>query len=302
VAELVATSELQRRAADYAAAWVALGQAARAGPRNTSVRLAREGLAQEWLDNARTGGVAPTFTALADTLSPVLTEGLLLADSSRKADLLTHLGWADFLRRRDGRRDLYPPTRYWDALAVDPRNPFAHAMLGHWILWQGDSLGAAALHFAEALGSGRQRGYVRRMQLSALENRRLTSTAIEMIRVASDMRLSGDSMPADSRDRLWAVFSSAFLSPAPDPSPSLVLAAVPPADLLATYRWLFDEPGYAGSKGARYTYQLARLQEAVGDTVAALGSYRAALGQQDADGYAIPSRITTAVIRLSGRH
>ena len=302
VRELLATSALQSRAGDHPAAWTALSQALRTDPGNAAVRSAREDAAMAWLENARTGSTSPTFTALADTLSPALTEGLLHSDSTRKADLLAHLGWADFLRWREGRSDLSPPTRYREALALDPHNPFAHAMLGHWLLWQSDSVGQAAGHFRDALAAGRAREYIRHMQLSALGNRRSAGTAVELIRVANEMRSSGDSVPENARGELWTALSGSFISPAADPPPALVLAAVPPADLLATYRWLFDGSGYPAAKGASYSYQLAALQEAAGDTAAALAGYRALIADKQGVPDGLRPRVTQAVARLSGKH
>jgi len=302
VRELLATGALQSRAGDYPATWTALGQAFRIDPGNIAVRSAREDAAMAWLDNARTTPATPTFTALADTLAPVLTEGLLHADSGRKADLLAHLGWAEFLRWREGRRDLSPPARYREALGLDAHNPYAHAMLGHWLLWQSDSVSQAAAHFAEALSAGRARDYVRHMQFSALGNDHSGASAVELLRVANEMRVAGDSVPEYARSGLWSAFAGPFLSPVPDPSPAQVLAVVPPAELLATYRWLFDGSGYREAQGTQYSYQLAVLQEGAGDTAGALAGYRALLAENQAGGSTLRPRLTQAVARLSRRH
>ncbi len=298
VRELLATSALQSRAGDHQAAWTALGQALRADPGNAAVRSAVEDEAMAWLDNARTGPAVPTFTALVDTLSPVLTEGLLRADSSRKADLFAHLGWGDFLRWREGSREFSPPARYREALALDPHNPYAHAMLGHWLLWQSDSVGPAAAHFAQALAAGRARAYVRNMQLSALGNGHSGATAVELIRVANEMRTSGDSLPENALSKVWSAFVGTFVTWTQDPQPPQLLAAVPPADLLATFRGLFDHSGYPEAQPNYYLFQLATLQEAAGDTAPALSGYRTLLVEK---GLADPIRTRAArgVARLT---
>ena len=111
------------------------------------------------------------------------------ARGPRKADLLAHLGWADFLRWREGQRQLDPADRYRQALAVDPSNVYAHAMLGHWLLWSSDSVVDANRHFDAALQSGRERPFVRRLQLAGLGNKHDAVTDIQM-RIRSPRRYS----------------------------------------------------------------------------------------------------------------
>jgi tetratricopeptide (TPR) repeat protein len=297
VRDLVAASALQRRAGEHAAAWATLTQALKVDPDNAAVRAARVDAAEAWLETGRPGGTAPTFTALADTLSPVLTEALLHADPVREADLLAHLGWADFLRWREGGRDLSPPARYREALVLDSLNPFAHAMLGHWLLWQGEDLRLAQDHFTRALASGRARDYVRRMQLAGLANRDGPDIAAEMLRVATAMQEAHEPLPDGARDRLWRAFSD-LVVPSGSDAPALVRVA--PAELLKTYRWLFDGSGYSTAQSARYDYQLATLQAAAGDTAGALATGRRALARSGtAEG--LRPRLTALVARLEGK-
>ena len=293
---LIATSRLQAEAGDFPAAWTSLNQALKSDPDNRVVQAAREDVAQAWLDNARTGGSIPSFAALADTLSPVLTEGLLQSDSIREADILAHLGWADFLRWRDGQRGLNPPARYRESLALDPHNPFAHAMLGHWLLWERDSLAAARDHFTQALDAGRERPYARRMQIAALANRRTSGSTIELIRVGNEMRKGGEPAAA-ARDPLWMAFLSHLGATSEDQLPVELTTAVPPADLLATYTWAFEGSGYPEGQGLGYTLELAQLQQLTGDNAAALKAYQAALAERELSG-TLRAKVTRAVGRI----
>ena len=55
----------------------------------------------QWLDNIRLSG-DQTFASIADKLQPVLTRGAASKESpQRRADLMAHLGWSYFLRRRE---------------------------------------------------------------------------------------------------------------------------------------------------------------------------------------------------------
>ncbi|MFL5494808.1 MAG: hypothetical protein ACJ8DC_10545 [Gemmatimonadales bacterium] len=301
VAELIATGRLQQDARDYESAWKSLGKAAELGASEPSVRTAQEDLAMAWLDNIR-GDQGPTpFIAIVDMLGPVMSRGAVSAEGSRKADLLAHLGWADFLRWRDGQRGLDPAGRYRLALAADSQDVYAHAMLAHWMLWNGGAVEEANQHFARALRSGRERPYVRRLQLAALANRSDGPGEAEMIRVANDMRKSNDSMGPHDRDRMWDSYYTRFVASAGAASTEQV-AAAPPAEQLATYRWVFANSGYVESKGFLYQYILARLQDAAGQDADALATYRSVRSTLPAHEVSrIRGRVDSAVGRLSKR-
>jgi hypothetical protein len=300
VAALLAAAELQRGGRDYRAAWGSLREAASVGARSDAVQTAREDLAMHWLDDASTAD-GLSLGAIGDTVAPVLTRGALDARGPRQGDLLAHLGWADFLRARDGRGQLDPAARYRQALAADSQNVFAHAMLAHWLLWGRDSLAAANRHFAAALASGRERPYVRRLQLAALENAPDAVGDLEMLRVVNAMRAAGDSVDDARRRPLFTLFYRQFIPQRPAIAPDQLAGAVPPTELLLTYRWLFATSRYAEAQGVVYTYLLARLEEAAGDTARALATYRAARTQAPDGGSVYRARIDAAVARLSRR-
>ena len=283
VSELLVAAEIQRTAHDYRAAWAGLREAASSGD-DAAVQTARENLAMAWLDDAR-GSNGLTLGGIADTVVPVLSRGLAGAQGARRGDLLAHLGWAHFFKWRDGQRQLDPAAQYREALVADSGNPYAHAMLGHWLLWNHESVAEANGHFGAALASGRERHYVRHLQLAAFDNLRDESGDANLLRVANDMRMRGDSIEAGGRDMLWNPYYSMLGRGRPGRAAGPLEATLSPEELLLTYRWLFATSSYVESKGFLYTIQLARLEEAAGDSVSALASYRTALGQAT-DGYA----------------
>jgi Tfp pilus assembly protein PilF len=297
ITERLATAELQRSARDYRAAWGTLREAATIDPRADTVQRAREALAMDWLDHAATSQ-GLTLGALGDTVSPMLTRGTLDAPAARRADLLAHLGWADFLRWRDGQRQLDPSARYRQAIEADSLNPYAHAMLGHWLLWQRDGRpDEARTHFAAALRSGREGAYVRRMELAAFANLRSTKGDAELLRVANAMRVANDSIEESNRSYLWRAYSDR-LHPGAGAAPSADPLAVAPGDMLLTYRWLFADY-HADSDPLAYTYLLARLEEAAGDSAAAVSSYRAARTRMMRGEERFRRAIDSALTRLS---
>jgi tetratricopeptide (TPR) repeat protein len=294
--ELIAAGKLQQAARDYRAAWTSLGKAAELRASDSRIRAAREDLAMAWLDDIRGSSGQTPFSAIVDTLVPVLSRGAAAGGGARKADLLAHLGWADFLRWRDGQRGLEPAERYRQALAVDSHNVYAHAMLGHWMLWNGGSPEDANRHFASALRSGRERPYVRHLELAALTN--MTDAGeLEMLRVANEMRKGDEPMDPDGRDRIWNAYYSRMVSSPAEDSIDQLFAAVPPAEHVATYRWVFENTGYVESKGALYQYLLARLQEAAGQREPALATYRSVRLKLPAG--RIRGRVESAIVRLT---
>jgi tetratricopeptide (TPR) repeat protein len=296
--ELMATGKLQREARDYRSAWLSLGKAAELRPKEPGIRTAREDLAMTWLDDIRgSSGQAP-FSAIVDTLVPVLSRGAVAAEGPRKADLLAHLGWADFLRWRDGQRGLEPTERYRQALAADSQNVYAHAMLGHWMLWNGGKLEDANRHFVSALRSGRERPYVRHLELAALTNMRGAGD-LEMLRVANEMRKADEPMDPDGRNRIWDAYYSRIASSSAEDSIDQLLAAAPAAEQVVTYRWVFEKTGYVESKGALYEYLLARLQDGAGQREPALATYRSVRSKLPAGQFR--GRVDSAIVRLT-RH
>ena len=140
-----------------------------------------------WLENIHARG-NESFSDIVKRLEPTLTRGVAAAQSlSRQADLMAHIGWSQFLRFRDGSSQLDPTKAYAAAVKIDANNPYAQAMWGFWMLWNLSpelpvttilgTIEDAGRHFSLALTTGRQRAYVRDLQLAALMNATETSGA-----------------------------------------------------------------------------------------------------------------------------
>lgn len=310
-AALVKQARLFADAQNYAGAWETLERASAAAPASAEVSGAQELLAMDWLDNARGSQLPGGLKAIAEKVSPVLSRGAVAGKGERAADLLAHMGWADFFRLRGEVFGLDPVQSYRRAIEIDPNNVYAHTMWGHYILWNRGSFAEANRHFAIAVQSGRKREYVRRMQLAAFMNVRPEGET-EAVRVANDIRSRNETLPAGDPERplpwqLWNVYYDALVRGNDRPA---FLAALAPADHLSTFRWLYPVELVKAPRVDEYRYylylwMLAQLQEHAGDRGGALASYRllqdeyASRKYRDAQSLRIAEDVGAAIKRLS---
>ena len=301
VTALLKQGQLQADSANYASAWNLLEQARAIHPASAEVTDAQERLAMEWLENARGSQLTGRLKDIADKVSPALLRGAATGKGERSADLLAHLGWADFLRLRDGVGGLDPAQHYRRALEIDPGNVFAHTMWAFEILRKGGSLADANQHFAVALESKRKREYVRHMQISALLWAHNPTLENEAIRVVNEMRSRGETMPVGTPDRsdtwrLWNIYYFRLISGHDKPQ---FLSLLSPGDHLATFRWLYAEDRLPKDKYRLYLYILAQLQELNGDRTDALASYRQVRSEFGSGPSSIADGADAAIKRLS---
>ncbi len=270
---LLNSEDVEWKGRDYASAWRSLEQASQLEPNSTKVHLAQENLAMAWLEDVHLRE-NENFSDIAVKLEPVLTRGLALTkETQRSADLLAHIGWSYFLRSREGAFGLDPAGVYSKAAAKDKNNPYAEAMWGHWILWNHGNMSDALQHFSSALVSGRQRDFVRRLQLAALFNCPNGDCDEEIIRVANDVRKEHGAVDADVMNGIFSNYYGRMFSSSP--ASNRFLNVIPPAEHLATFRWLFDSIDFGESNSRLRACYLATLQEAAGLREDALANYRA---------------------------
>jgi tetratricopeptide (TPR) repeat protein len=217
VTELRHVSLMQEKAGDYALAWDSIESAlktaeiggvlakamGRVDRRIQEVQVQRQDLAMDWLRNISTSG-GQTFSSIVTRILPAVDQGAASASGQRQADLLAHIGWAYFLRSRDGSSNIDPRRSYEAALEIDPANPYAHAFLGHLIAGRGGELQEAQQHFASALAANRERPFVRSMQLAALRNRGAGGDA-PFVMIVAEMLESDETI--ESEVRRYALFN-----------------------------------------------------------------------------------------------
>lgn len=294
VAEFTAVAAVQRDSGEFAAAFASLDEAAkiadegshfaklsgRLDPLRIDVRTAQEDVAMAWL-RAAGAPAGKTFSDMVEPLLPVIARGLVSASGTRRADLLAHRGWANFLMSRDGRDTSDPADSYREAIAIDAANPFAHANLGHLIVWRRGPAEQASAHFAKALDSGREREFVRRMQLASFRNYSSPGTDAGLLLAVDEMRRNGEPIDESTRRYLFSVYFHAFNTPE---ELQALIVAIPPAEQIATMRALYFGPDFDASRAPLRDATIALLQEAAGQPAEALATWKgvqARLGPDD---------------------
>jgi hypothetical protein len=294
---------VQLRSADYQAAWETLARAAKVDATSTRVQQAQEDVAMQWLENIHANG-DQTFASITGKLEPVLTSGVASAKlPQRQADLLAHLGFSYFLRSREVPSSPDPERAYREALRIDPANPYAHAMWGHWILWNHGDTAKASEQFAAALAAPRPslRPYIRTMQLSAFNNVDELDAHLEIIRVANEIRKEHGDLdpywPHHILNLYWEYMAE------PNKDEPAFMNAVPPLDHLDTFDWLLEQKGPRENPDSiSEGYIHDALLEAAGRRDEALAGYRALesrLGPHSYNNLAGP--IHKGVVRLTPR-
>jgi hypothetical protein len=295
---LMEQSRSQADSGNHANAWKLLEQANAVAPASRDVFEAQERLAMKLLRGAGvnySGSSRGHFEDLVNRTLPVLSRGTSGAKGERLGNLLAHMGWAEYLRGgRTGTGGPDPAQHYGRALEVDPGNVYAHAMWGFELLRKRGSpatVAAAKQHFSAALESRREREYLRHLEVSALLQ---TYTNVwiedperqkEAIRVANEMRINGETRPkgwgpGSFKGKVWSIYHFGFVT---DDHEAPLLAALPPAEHLSLFRWLFPEDDLPEGQGAptlfNFLFVLAQLEEHGGDRASALASYRRLLSE-----------------------
>jgi hypothetical protein len=270
------------------------------------LREAQENLAMGWLENLQVkSSEGESFSSLIVPLDPVLNRGIASSSGPRKADLVAHVGWATFLKWRDGQQRLDPDQLYAQALEIDPTNPYANAYRAHWLLLtkREVAMREARAHFSAALTSGRAKEHVRTIQLAALGNLS-TAGEPEFVAVVNEMRMKGETITPQIRSDLYRRYSLACGLRDDRDRLARFSALVPIAEQLATFQALYFGPDKGPDDAPRPEADacLAVMLEAAGQSEQALPVWAALAGKfPPGSGVRLGDRAREAVNRLRRR-
>ncbi|HEY1499453.1 MAG TPA: hypothetical protein VGF88_07760 [Acidobacteriaceae bacterium] len=257
-----------------------------------------------WVENFSAPDRAAAAPAL-DQLMAILTAGLTRTHGSQNAGVQAHLGWAHWLNQRIAAREFGTDAErnLRAALAADPHNVYANAMLGNWSLQNGGSLPDAVQLFNTAVATGQAQPFVRELQLAGLTGREAPGARSAAFSAANQMRIAGEPIDPDTRRRL-ATFCC---DPTLNDHSQLVesLASVPASDAWATCLWLDGPPSDADaaqSQALHHAFIQANLAEITGQKQAALVQYRQLQQQLARQPGSLLDAVNAAIARLSAAH
>lgn len=262
-----------------------------------------------WLRNFSAAGaddkeVQSRASAQLAELFPILEAEVAGQKGSRQADILAHIGWAHWLNFHIALKDVPSSSEhsFRRALAADSRNVYANAMLGNWLMQNGQRLAEAKQHFDLAVTSGRERPFVRQLQLGGMIYVEDMQTRIELTRVANEMRKNGEQISESDKSRIISTnYAPAMVD---DGELGRILATLPPDEAWATYLWL-DETSDFSDEEAQSLKQLthkfieAKIKEVSGKNDEALALYRSLQTELRGKGITWSPRVALAIKNLT---
>ncbi|UCE06910.1 MAG: hypothetical protein JSW07_02405 [bacterium] len=317
VTELVKAAGIQSKSGDYEGAWKLVEEALLLESGSLIARKKQVQLAMEWL---RTISISKNqkVTETIDKLLPTLYRGVANVKAEFVANAFAHLGWADHLRYREGMKLLTVDNHFAHSLEIDDKNVYAHAMWGYWILrpeskekYGEDRLELSKSHFSKALKTGREREYIRRLQIQALLDTDALNdevAEVETIKLANELRKNNERLCIELRLELLETYRILLFEGEHDRAvrlPELLFSSMPTKELLETFLWLSEDIDYVHVKPIHYDisvykFIIARLTEEMGDTQKALSQYKSL--QSEIEGWhSIQVRIDKAIQRISSK-
>lgn len=298
VKSLVAAAQLLNNSEDYEGAWKMLEKAIAIRPDWTEVKTERASTAMLWLRNIHLGILQGEnkISGVADKLLPALNEGTTVTQGREKADILAHIGWANFLKFKDGNRNVKVEENFREALKEDTVNVYAHTMWGFWILFPGGgsgNLSEAKKHFESAKADGREEKFLRKMTLWALRN---GNTELqyepEIITMVNEMRINKDTLSLIER---MQIVNDTYYSD--EQSLDSIFARLTPQEHLQTFFYLTR--GINLEERLYLQFIHARILEKMEDYRGAAQIYQAIAAKKSYDYFMYKDKVEDSIRRMS---
>jgi tetratricopeptide (TPR) repeat protein len=258
-----------------------------------------------WVENYRPGeDPSAAVASQLDQIIAILDAALARTNGTEAADVQAHIGWAHWLNQHVAERE-FPPNaaaerNYRAALATDPSNVYAHAMLGNWMTMNGGSLADAIQHFNSAVATGKARAFVRTLQLAGFHNLDQPGARAALMKALNDMRTNGEPLDPEEKHRLLGFCCDPGVTNHAELTESL--SAVSADDTWQTYLWLDGQQD--SGDDAKYQHSIhdfiaANIAEISGDKQKALGEYRVLHDQLKNQRSTLQDSVDQAIARLS---
>ncbi len=303
----IALAQTQAKQGEYEASVRTYADILKADPTDRSVLSQQVDATMLWVEDfhilAGEGQNAADLAAPElDEIFAVLDAGLARTKGSQAADVQAHLGWAHWLNQHIAEREFGTAAEQnlRAALATDPLNVYANAMLGNWMLQNGGDFTQAIRYLHIAVSSGKARPYVRELQLGGLIYLDKPGARAELIKVAHDMRKSGESLDEGDKRRILSFCFDPIVTDHGELVESL--SAVPADEAWNTYLWLDDTPKEGWDEKAQLMVRdfiQANLLEISGQRQESLAKYRSLLQEMGNSGNTMETAVRAAIVRLS---
>jgi tetratricopeptide (TPR) repeat protein len=306
----MALAQAQATQAEYEAAVQSYADILKANPLYQPALDQQLNTAMLWTENFHvlvpegqdaTGVAAPAL----DRILSILDSGMTRVKGPQAADVRAHIGWAHWLNQHIAQREFGPAAEqnFRAALALDPSNVYANAMLGNWMLQNGGSFAEAIQHLDQAVSTGKARPFVRSLQLGGLIDLDEKGAHVETVKAANDARKSGESL----EERYKADILAFCFDPARTSHDEYAeyLSAIPEDEVWKTYIWLDDTRGTAQSHAADQDFDHdfieANLLELSGKPQESLEKYRLLQSELKNGPDTMKNTVDAAISRLSRR-
>lgn len=259
-------AQTQASQQDYQAAVQTYGDILKADPLDRPVLYLQLSTAMQWAEDfhvaVREDQHAEDLAGPAlDQIFAIFEAGLTRTKGSQAADVQAHLGWAHWLNQHIAEREFGPAAEqdFRAALATDPSNVYANAMLGNWMLQNGGDFNEAIHHLDVAVATGKARPLVRAMQIDGLTNLERPGARAAQVKAANDMRKTGEPLNEDDKRRILSFCFDPVVTDHKELTESL--SAVPLEDAWQTYLWLDDNTDEAQGHTLVHEFIQANLLE-----------------------------------------
>lgn len=239
-----------------------------------------------------------------DQIIAILDAALARTHGAAAADAQAHLGWAHWLNEHVAEREFPPDAvaerNYRAALALDPSNVYANAMLGNWMTMNGGTLADAIQHLNAAVAMGKARSFVRTLQLAGLRNRNEAGARAALMKAANEMRKGGEPLDAEDKHRVLGFCCDPAVTDHAELTESL--SAVSPDDAWQTYLWLDNLQSTAEDtlhQRILHDFIAANISEISGDKQKSLNEYRALQKELKNQRSTLNESVDQAITRLS---
>jgi tetratricopeptide (TPR) repeat protein len=278
----MALAQTQTGQGDYQASIATYGGILKDDPEYQPALDGEVSAAEAWVENFEVSApegqdAVPVAAGMLDQIMPILEAGLARTQGAPAAEIEAHLAWAQLWNENMADRDSGSAVDddLRKALALDPQNALANAMMGDATLRKDGNLDDALRFFRTAEAAGKDRPSVRLFEVSSLlvdEDRK--GARAELVRVANAMRKDGEPMTDEAKNRVVTFCFDPAMNSHEEVMESMT--AVTPGEAWATYQWLeANADANADNKQLLDRFVEASLLEVGGNRAGALAKFLA---------------------------